>query len=271
MHLDAVDLRSFYYRTKLGRVVQRALQQALREMWPDVRGATVGGFGFAAPFLRPFMGEAVRTLCMMPAQQGAFHWPVDGPNLSVLAEERNWPVQAGFFDRLIVVHGLETSEQPGALLEEVNRVLSPGGRAIFVVPNRSGVWARRDATPFGYGRPYSLGQLERQLQEHGFEPEGHTAALYAFPSHRAFWLRFARTFERTGRRFNAQRFAGTILVETTKLAFAAPRAGARETVRSPLGVLGGLTVPGRPAAGRAARVQAGQRTPASLDSEPRRH
>lgn len=253
MHLDAVDLRSFYYRTKLGRVAQTALRSALRELWPDVRGAAIGGFGFAAPFLRPFMAEAQRTLCLMPAQQGAFHWPVDGPNVSVLVEERNWPVQAGFFDRILVVHGLETSERPGALLEEVNRALAPGGRAIFVVPNRTGIWARRDATPFGYGRPYSLGQLERQLQEHGFEPERHAAALYAVPSHKAFWLKLAAPCERTGRRFNAQRFAGAILVETTKLAFAAPRSGAREAARTPLEVFGGIAVPGRPAAGRAAR------------------
>lgn len=258
MHLDAVDLRSFYYRTKLGRVAQAALRGALRQIWPDLRGCALGGFGFAAPFLRPFMAEATRTLCLMPAQQGAFHWPVDGANISVLVEERNWPVQAGFFDRILVVHGLETSERPGALLEEVNRALAPGGRAIFVVPNRSGMWAQRDATPFGYGRPYTLGQLERQLQEHGFEPERSAAALYALPSHRAFWLRLGPAFERAGRRFNARRFAGAILVETTKLAFAAPRSGAREAVRSPLGVLGGLAVPqgsapGRPVVGRVTR------------------
>ena len=39
-------------------------------------------------------------------------------------------------------------------------MLAPGGRVVFIVPNRSGLWARRDVTPFGYGRPYSLGQLE---------------------------------------------------------------------------------------------------------------
>lgn len=253
MHLDAVDLRSFYYRTRLGRVAQQALRAALRELWPDVRGATLAGFGFAAPFLRPFMGEAQRTLCLMPAQQGAFHWPVDGPNRTVLVEERNWPVNAGFFDRILVVHGLETSERPGALLEEVNRCLAPGGKAIFVAPNRTGLWASRDATPFGYGRPYSVGQLERQLQEHGFEPERHAAALYCAPSHKAFWLKTARMAERTGRRFGAQRLAGAILVETTKLAFAAPRSGTKVASRTPLSVLEGLTTP-KPAAGRAARL-----------------
>ncbi|PIP97486.1 MAG: hypothetical protein COW75_05795 [Rhodobacterales bacterium CG18_big_fil_WC_8_21_14_2_50_71_9] len=255
MHMDAVDLRQFYFRTPLGRVAQHALQQALRALWPNVRGQSLAGYGFAAPLLRPFAEEAARTLCLMPAQQGAFHWPVDAPNRSVLVEERNWPVQPGFFDRIIVAHGLETSDRPGALLEEVNRCLAPGGRAIFIAPNRAGLWARRDATPFGHGRPYSLGQLERLLQEHGLEPERHAAALYALPSHRSFWLKLAKLMEATGRRLDAQPLAGVILVETTKLAFAAPRSGAR--ARSPLAVLEGLTAPApKPASGRAARALA---------------
>jgi len=253
--MDAVDLRQFYFRTPLGRVAQHALQQALRALWPNVRGQSLAGYGFAAPLLRPFAEEAARTLCLMPAQQGAFHWPVDAPNRSVLVEERNWPVQPGFFDRIIVAHGLETSDRPGALLEEVNRCLAPGGRAIFIAPNRAGLWARRDATPFGHGRPYSLGQLERLLQEHGLEPERHAAALYALPSHRSFWIKLAKLMEATGRRLDAQPLAGVILVETTKLAFAAPRSGAR--ARSPLAVLEGLTAPApKPASGRAARALA---------------
>jgi SAM-dependent methyltransferase len=252
MHQDAVELRRFYYRTRLGRVAQTAIRAALRELWPDIRGATLAGFGFAAPFLRPFKAEATRTLCLMPAQQGAFHWPVDAPNAAVLVEERNWPVQPGFFDRIIVAHGLEVSERPGALLQEINRCLAPGGRAVFIAPNRSGLWARTDATPFGHGRPYSTGQLERQLQEHGFEPERAAAALYGPPSERAFWLRMAGVAERVGQKLDARRLAGAVLVETTKLAFAAPRSGAREAARSPLQVLEGLTGV-RPAAGRAAR------------------
>jgi len=239
MHMDAVDLRQFYYRTPLGRVAKHTLRRALRALWPDLRGQALAGYGFAAPFLRPFDDETARTLCLMPAQQGAFHWPV----------------QPGFFDRIVVAHGLETSERPGALLEEVNRCLAPGGRAIFIVPNRAGLWARRDATPFGHGRPYSVGQLERLLQEHGFEPERHAAALYALPSHRMFWLKLAKLLEATGRRLDAQPLAGVILVETTKLAFAAPRTGVR--ARSALEVLEGLTAPApKPANGRAARALA---------------
>ena len=177
MHLDVVDLRSFYYRTKLGRTAQRALQICLRELWPDTAHETVAGFGFAAPFLRPFLSDARRVMCLMPAQQGVMAWPEGMANHSLLVEETNWPIPTGMIDRLVVAHGLETCEDAPALLEEVHRVLAPGGHVVFIVPNRSGIWARRDATPFGYGRPYSFGQVEAQLRDHGFVPERHAAAL----------------------------------------------------------------------------------------------
>lgn len=252
MHLDVVDLRKFYYGTGLGRLVQRTLQERLRALWPDVRGMTVVGFGFAAPFLRPFKGEAERTLCLMPAQQGVCPWPPEGPNLSALVEETLWPLPKGFADRILVAHGLETCERPHALLEEIRRVLAPGGRAIFLAPNRAGLWARRDGTPFGYGRPYSSGQLEATLARHEFSPERTEAALYMPPSQARFWLRTGPMLERFGQRLDAQRLAGVTVVEATRLVFIAPKSGVKEASRVPLRVLDGLRpVPApKPATGR---------------------
>ncbi|MCB1375786.1 MAG: methyltransferase domain-containing protein, partial [Rhodobacteraceae bacterium] len=151
MHLDVVDLRAFYYRTPLGRSAQRALQESLRALWPETHGMAVAGFGFAAPLLRPFLGEAGRVLALMPGQQGVMPWPpgAGAANVSVLVEETLWPLSSSSVDRLIVAHGLETCERPDALLSEIWRVLVPSGRVVFIVPNRSGLWARRDATPFG--------------------------------------------------------------------------------------------------------------------------
>lgn len=253
MHLDVVDLRSFYYRTKLGRRTQSLLQESLRRLWPDVRGETVAGFGFAAPFLRPFLAEARRVLCLMPAAQGVMPWPAGEPNVSVLVEETLWPLPSGLVDRLLVAHGLETCERQGALLDEIWRVLAPAGRVIFILPNRAGIWARRETTPFGYGRPYSLGQIEAQLRRHQFAPEANAAALFGPPSHRQFWLRTAPFWERAGRRAGASRLAGALLVEATKQLWALPRHGAKEAAREPLGIFQGLRpAHGRPALGRTA-------------------
>ena len=254
MHLDVLDLRAFYYRTHLGRLAQRALQEALRRLWPETGGLTIVGYGFAAPMLRPFLADARRVLALMPSPQGVMPWPPGGPNVAALVEEIRWPIEAASVDRLIVAHGLETCERPDALLAEIRRVLAPGGRAVFIVPNRSGLWARRDATPFGYGRPYSLGQLEAVLRQHRFVPERHAGALYAPPTHRRFWFQWSYLWERIGRRFDPRPVAGALLVETSKQVYACPPRGSKVTIPGPLDVLGGLAEPSpEPVAGSTSR------------------
>lgn len=245
MHLDVLQLRSFYYRTKLGRSAQRDLQETLRGRWHNTKNMTVVGFGFAAPLLRPFLRDSARVLSLMPAAQGVMRWPPGDANLSSLVEETAWPLPGGVADRIIVAHGLETSDLPGALLDEIWRVLAPGGRVMFIVPNRAGLWARRDTTPFGYGRPYSFGQIETQLRHSRFLPEWHISALYMPPSHRSFWLRTARISTRIGRVLGGRFMAGALIVEASKQIYA-PTGGLREAVRVPLDVLEGLTRP-RPA------------------------
>jgi SAM-dependent methyltransferase len=243
MHLDVLDLRAFYYRTRLGRSAQRVLQEGLRGLWPDTADLTVVGFGFAAPMLRPFLADATRVLALMPSPQGVMPWPAGGPNVSALVEETRWPVGTGTVDRLVVAHGLETCESPNALLEEMWRVLAPGGKVIFIVPNRSGLWARRDATPFGHGRPYTLGQLESLLKKHRFVPERHAGALYAPPSHRKFWQQTAYFWERLGRRYDPRLVAGALLVEGSKQVYARPTTGSKVVVPGPFDVLEGLAGP----------------------------
>lgn len=259
MHIDVVELRKFYYRTHLGQVVQRSLRDAMASHWSAPLKGNLVGFGFAAPFLRPFKSTATRAMSLMPAQQGAFHWPMEADNISVLADERRWPITTGFVDHLIITHALENSERPRAVLSEAHRVLSPTGRALIVVPNRTGMWARREVTPFGHGRPYSLTQLERYLREHSLEPVGHSAALYGPPSQRRFWLKMAGLAERTGRKLDAQRLAGAIIVEVVKTAYAAPRGGVAVSAKTPLKVLGGVVAPKpKPVTGRALDGRSGR-------------
>lgn len=254
MHLDVVDLRRFYASTHLGRLAQQAMLERLRALWPDVRGMTVVGFGYAAPLMRPFLGEAARTLCLMPAQQGVCAWPGEGPNLAALVEETLWPLPGGSADRLVVAHGLEACERPDALLDEIWRVLAPGGRAVFIVANRAGLWARSDATPFGHGRPYSIGQLDATMSAHKFTTIRRDAALYLPPSHHRFWLRLAPAIEKAGGRLDARRLAGVTMIEVEKLVYITPKSGTRISARDPIRVLAGLGAPAPKPAGRSART-----------------
>ena len=162
-----------------------------------------------------FRGEAARLAALMPANQGALVWPASGQVLSVMTDEGMLPLPDASVDRLLCVHCLEVAERAGPLLREMWRVLAPEGRLLIIVPNRRGVWARFDTTPFGHGRPYSRGQLERLLSDALFTPIEWSSALHMPPVDRQWLLRWATAFERIGARLWPA-FAGVVMVEARK-------------------------------------------------------
>ncbi|WP_111557719.1 class I SAM-dependent methyltransferase [Paracoccus sediminilitoris] len=257
MHHDIHQLRRFYYQRSLGRVVQRILRDRLTTRWSPAgcSGMTVAGFGFAAPMLRPYLSRARRVTALMPGPQGVMAWPAAMPNHSVLCDETAWPIETGSIDRLVMLHGLETSEHPRELLAEAWRCLGPGGRMMMIVPNRAGLWAATDRTPFGFGRSYTTGQLTLQMRAAGLMPEWSGSAIYIPPSDRRFWLRSAQFWERTGARISRVLVAGVILVELSKQTRAPVGPGVKIHVPSPLEILDGVARP-RPTVARLPRTGA---------------
>ena len=243
MHLDVQDLRNFYYRSQLGRAAQKVIRDQLVGLWPEAKGQTVAGYGFAVPLLRPFLADARRVIGLMPGPQGVMPWPAGMKNVSVLCEETLWPLATGCIDKLVVLHGLEVSDHPAAVLEECWRVLGPGGRAVFIVPNRGGIWSRTDRTPFGYGRPYTLSQLEAQLRRHRFVTERVFSTLYQPPSTRRIWRKSAALLEQVGRHMPVFAAGGVLFAEVSKQMVAPTRPGSRVSARTPIRVMDGLPSP----------------------------
>jgi SAM-dependent methyltransferase len=214
MHHDVVELKDFY-ATPLGQSVRRVLGHRIRARWRGLSGATLIGLGYASPYLGAFRGEARRIGVLMPETQGAVVWPKDGPAMSALVEEDRLPLADGSVDRLLAVHCLEVAERTRPLLREMWRVLAPEGRLMLVVPNRRGVWARLDKTPFGQGRPYSRRQLEALLAEAMFSSLDLGGALFVPPFNRQMLLRSATAWERVGSAVSPA-FAGVIIAEARK-------------------------------------------------------
>jgi SAM-dependent methyltransferase len=211
---DVVDLRAFY-TSSLGMVARRMVSRAIRSHWPSGRGLTTVGLGYCTPYLGLFREDADRSLAFMPAQQGVIHWPTARPGRSVLVEDDMLPLADAAVDRLLIVHALEVSNDVQALLQEAWRVLAAGGRVLAVVPNRRGLWAQRDTTPFGQGRPYSARQLTELMRQSSFTPVAWSQALWVPPIRKALVLRSAIAWERLGLALNLP-FAGVHLVEATK-------------------------------------------------------
>ncbi|MDE2580248.1 MAG: methyltransferase domain-containing protein [Rhodospirillales bacterium] len=209
-----------FYATARGAVAARLLRERLGDFWPSLAGQNVLGLGYALPYLRLWRESAARCVAVIPAQTGAARWPAGAPNLTCTAEEDALPFPDLLFDRVLLVHGLETAENARRLLREVWRVLKDDGKLLIVAPNRSGPWAYLEATPFGHGQPYSAGQLGRLLAGALFRVERRDTALHLPPSRRRLILRGALLFERSGRRF-APGLAGVTITEAVKDVYAA--------------------------------------------------
>src|SRR3954468_20495334 len=144
---DVVDLRDFY-RTALGQVARRMIRRAVRRVWPDLHGMRLLGIGYPTPFLSALSPDTERTVAIMPASLGVLGWPSEGRNLVGLADEGELPFADYSIDRVLLVHALETTDQVDPMLKEFWRVLAGGGRLLVVTPNRRGIWARLERTPF---------------------------------------------------------------------------------------------------------------------------
>lgn len=215
MRRDVLELREFYAQP-LGLAVRETLSRKVLETWGDCSALDVLGLGYATPFLDPF-ASARRAVAAMPAEQGVEAWPARGRNRACLVDETCLPFPTAMFDRILVVHGLEESDNPAALLAEVGRVMSASGRVILAAASRGGLWSHAEKTPFGHGRPFTRHQLERLVRDAELEPTAWSQAVY-MPPWRAL-TEWAETFEQVGSRIWPGS-AGLILLEAVKRTFA---------------------------------------------------
>lgn len=220
MRRSIEELRTFYGEPA-GTLVRRMLARRLDDAWGEAVNCDVLGLGYATPWLDAFVG-ARRQVAAMPGGQGVEHWPSVGKNRTLLVDERRLPFPAGSFDRVLLVHALEESDDAQALMLEAVRILAPAGRIILVAAARGGLWARSEATPFGHGRPFTRRQMEQLVREAGLEPTAWSQTLYVPP-----WrplLSLADSLEPIGRHIMPGA-AGVVLLEATREIYARARPG----------------------------------------------
>jgi len=173
------------------------------------------GLGYTLPYLDRFRADAEQTIAFMLAKQGVTAWPRHEPSAAALVFDEELPLADSSVDCVLMIHALEFTENPSETLKEIWRVLSPNGRVIITVPNRRGLWARFEHTPFGYGQPYSRGQLSNLLRGTNFTPTAHSEALFCPPSQRTTILQSAAVWERLGQKFWSL-FSGVVIMEAQK-------------------------------------------------------
>jgi SAM-dependent methyltransferase len=236
MFTDIIELREFYQSPRgraaaalLAPVTERLL--ARHQAAGSVHGAVHVAYGYAPPSLF----ATPPTAMLMPAAQGVCSWPdtslggrlrepqsvpeCQNTNRAVLVEESAWPLPADNCDSVVLMHALESCTSPAHVLAEAWRVLKSSGRLIIITPNRRGLWARAEGTPFGRGQPFTALQLRMLLRQTQFVAEQWERAVFIPPVKSSASLASANVWERLGRVL-APNFGGVLVMAAAKQLYA---------------------------------------------------
>ena len=216
--MDIVDLKEFY-ASRLGLSIRKLIAGRLTAKMSGLAGATVLGIGYALPYLEDSVSDLNARIAFMMARRGVIRWPPEGPVASALVDEYDLPLLESSVDIVLAVHALELSETPAEMLNEAWRVLAPQGRLLLVVPNRRGIWARFDNSPFGHGQPFSRPQLSSLLRGSQFSIVSWSHAMFFPPVDNAMALSIAAGVERMGAKLMPA-VSGVVIVEAVKQVYA---------------------------------------------------
>lgn len=124
------------YRTERGKTLAEDVLAFVRDAWGVTvpRNIHLMCFGFPVPGLTDYVKSARTFALLTPSFIGPVPWREGGVNKSAVVDEAKLAVRAGCFDRALVFHTVEHLEDPVSFLEELWRVIAPGGRVIFLLP-----------------------------------------------------------------------------------------------------------------------------------------
>jgi SAM-dependent methyltransferase len=219
MYNDILQLMHFY-GSPLGQLARRVIDRQIARIWPNLYGQRLLALGYAPPFMPALAKMAERSIIAMPATQGVAAWPEAERNLATLVDETNLPFEDFSMDRVLAIHALEGAGDPAAMLQEIWRVMAGNGQLLLIVPNRMGLWARFEHTPFGTGQPFSAGQLHWLLQQNLFTPLRLHRLLYTPPGRGKFWQAGSESFEKFAP-YVCRQFGGLLAIEARKEMYSA--------------------------------------------------
>ena len=172
-----------WYRSASGAEVASIERGCVRRLLANVFGYYLVQVGGCAGFAEALATSRIRhRLLLSPERSGTV---CEGS--AIVGDPAALPLASDSIDAILLPHALEYSDQPQAILAEVERVLIPEGRLVLLGFNPVSVWGlgrlwwpARHRAPWN-GRFRLAGQVERWLTAQGFEIERREWALFGPP------------------------------------------------------------------------------------------
>jgi SAM-dependent methyltransferase len=215
-----------FYQSELGKISADLILQYIEQTWQFNAQDECLGYGFSAPIFNR-IANSLNKIKPKRIVNYRPHFEFDNQDLAlaendwVIGEENRTPFKDGQFEKILCLSGLEESENPHKTMRELWRILAPEGSLILIVPNRRGVWARFDNSPFGHGRPFSRTQLQQLSNECLFEVQTMQRILFIPPFDNELVGKIAAHFEKLGKNLWPS-FGGLLFFELKKRVFIEP-------------------------------------------------
>lgn len=208
-----------FYRSPLGKTVRRLVTRQLEKIYTP--GATANhdtrvsaGIGYARPYMKLLSPHSGHQIVLQFSGYHLRSWPKGKPSRLAEVDDSNMPLLSSSLNDVLMIHGLEVSVSPVALLDEIWRLLKGSGRLTVVLPHRRGLWSSQEHTPFGHGQPFSQRQIRHLLEDRGFHVHTIRSALVLPPITPALYLRTAPLVEHL-----PHTFGGVLVVEAEKMIY----------------------------------------------------
>jgi len=150
-------------------------------VWAGHQGARAYGIDISGPIIAQARASFEPGPCAHQPR------PYRHGLLSAVADVRDLPFRDSSFDAVYSMGTIEHFDETERAVEEISRVLKPGGRAIVGVPNRHDPFLRplfvtmlQAVRLYGYGyeKSYSRRALKQMLERAGLDVVAETAILF---------------------------------------------------------------------------------------------
>lgn len=172
-----------FYKTTSGNYLSNEIENLLIRSWSeaDIARCHTLCLGYPPPGLKAVSSKAASFALFTPAFLGPKKMIKNGKSYSAMGDETHLPLHPGSYDRALIFHALEYMEDPVSFLEEVWKVLSPGGRVFMMVPNKKGAWKKSGIPTTAATKGFLFREIKTLLMEKGFTITGNFGASYGLP------------------------------------------------------------------------------------------
>jgi len=235
----------YFYRSVIGKITHETLLKMIHRFWTEPPKKIIG-IGYTDPFLDYFHKHASDCLALTPSFTGAYARTGVESYPTALIQETDLPLKPESHSHILCIHMIEHCAYPDHFLQEAFKALKAEGEMIFVVPNRHGVWARNENTPFGSGQPYTKKQLYKLIQNAGFIITDYQPVLFTRPRALPVTRYYSHIIEKIGSLF-FPRYSGLHIIRALKRVYVPPVQTSKEDLLNIMPVINGLLPNKQPA------------------------